>query len=80
MNKIDKVRLIFNILNRHRCMSCNNLNLDINMVLKNTHNYNKYETEKYIQFLIENKNSMDPYHIANKLMKRYYDYPSNMYE
>jgi len=54
--------------------------LDYDRILRNTQNYNEYETTKYIEYLVDNINSCDPYQKANVLMKRHYDYPKYMSE
>jgi len=78
MNRLEKVIIISNYLLKHTCTGGPKFNID--RILKNTENFNKYETEKYLQLLVENKNALNPYYRANKMIKNFYDYPSNMSE
>lgn len=79
MNRLEKVVLITNYLSKQRSTQ-SNIKFNIDRIMTNTHNFNKYETEKYLQLLIENQNALNPYYRANKMMKQFYDYPANMNE
>lgn len=80
MNRISKLLLISEFMNKHRCHTCLKSTFDMDKIIQQTQNYNEFETKKYLQFLKENKYSINPYYQANQLLQRFYDYPKSMSE